>query len=465
MTRHVAVIGGGISGLAAALRLSESGVAVTIVEQADRLGGKLHTRADGVELGAEQFLMRDPAWGPSGAMRLVSALKLEHLLEHPIAGGAGLWVAGALRPLPTGTVMGVPGPDTDLVGVATLSQGDVDRGAPVLAPREDRAVGDVVRERLGDEVVTHLVDPLLGGVYAGSADGLSLAATMPALHRFLGREHTLRAAVQRAAGTSRAHQPGTPVFGTLRGGLGTLVQAARAELERRGVEIHLGMPVRELVRTADGWTLTVGAATDDAPRAARPWRLDADAVVLAVPARPAARLLAPTAPEAAEHLGVLEYANVGLVTLTLPGVDLPALSGFLVPADQGLTIKAATFFSTKWEHHRRSDGSVLLRASVGRHGDHAVLQRPDAEIVATVRADLSAVLGTSLPEPAAATVTRWGGALPQYAPGHVERVANAREALAELPLVLVGAAFDGVGIPACVNSAELAADLLLRGWE
>jgi oxygen-dependent protoporphyrinogen oxidase len=484
VSRHVVVVGGGISGLAAALRLADSGVNVTLVEQSDRLGGKIRTGPAGVEAGAEQFLMRDPAGGPSAAVRLINALGLDNRLVHPVVGAAGLWIDGALRPLPTGTVVGVPGPSTVLDGVAHPAEHDVDRGAPVLAPGSDRAVGAVVRERLGDEVVEHLVDPLLGGVYAGRADQLSLAATMPGLYRKLGVEHTLRDAVAAAAADSRAHQgsPG-PIFGTLAGGLDQLIQALADALAQRGVAVHLGNPVRAVRRTAEGWSVQVGAAAADAAGDAAPWGLEADGLVLACPARPAARLLQEMAPAVAELVGVLDYASVGLVTLTLPAVELPELSGFLVPADQGLTIKAATFFSTKWAHHRRADGTVVLRASIGRYGDSMVLQRPDPDLIDLVRRDLGTVLGAGLPAHIAAAVTRWGGGLPQYAPGHVDRVVQARELLADTSLAqssvarpsvarrsvarpsvaLAGAAFDGVGLPACIASAERAADLLLEG--
>ncbi|GAA1385456.1 protoporphyrinogen oxidase [Catellatospora chokoriensis] len=462
-SEHTVVVGGGIAGLAAALRLSGAGGRVTLVEQSARLGGRISTRPDGVDTGAEQFLMRDPAGGPSGAKRLVDELGLGDRLVHPAIAGAGLWLDGRLRPLPGGTVLGVPGPQAALDGIATLDDHDADRGVPVLPAGEDRSVGALVRERLGGEVVTHLVDPLLGGVYAGSADGLSLAATVPALHRLLGTEHTLRGAVALTTAASRAHQPGSPVFGTLRGGLGTLIAAAAAELARRGVRVLTGVPVRRLERHGAGWVLSVGAAAPDAPESVRAQRIECDAVVLACPARPASRLLHDVSPDAAALVGALDYASVGLVTLELAGVELPALTGFLVPADQGLTIKAATFFSSKWAHHARPDGRVLLRASVGRYGEQAALQRPDAELVRTVLAELGTVLGTTLPAPVAAEVTRWGGGLPQYAPGHVDRVAQARTLLADLPLALAGAAFDGVGIPACVTSAEQAADRILEG--
>jgi oxygen-dependent protoporphyrinogen oxidase len=191
--------------------------------------------------------------------------------------------------------------------------------------------------------------------------------------------------------------------------------------------------------------------------------LVADAVVVAVPGPPAARLLAGLDEAAAAAVGALDYASVVLVSLAWPpGTTLPPLSGFLVPATEGFAVKAATFFSTKWPHLAGADRPVLVRASLGRHGDVATLQRPDAELVATVRQELAAILDRALPEPVAEAVTRWGGGLPQYAVGHVERAATARAGLAAT-VALAGAAYDGVGIAACVRSGEEAAKAVWRG--
>ncbi|MET8908588.1 protoporphyrinogen oxidase [Micromonospora sp. NPDC004551] len=456
---RVAIVGGGITGLAAAVRLRDrapAGTEITVYEQSDRLGGKLRTGelAGGpVEFGAESFLMRDPAGGESAVVTLVRRLGLAGAIVHPTVGQAALLVDGGLRPVPGGTLVGVPG---DLDKVAAVARpaaaADRDGGGPLLPPDADVSVGALVRDRLGDEVVDRLVDPMLGGVYAGRADDLSLVTTMPALARAARVEHTLVGAV-RAAQAAAPRAPGAPVFGTLAGGLTTLVEAAA---RASGATIRRDAAVRELHRTATGWRLVVGPTRD-------PEFVEADAVLLAVPARPASRLLAGPAPEVAGTVGGLDYASVALVTMALPEPELPELSGFLVPATEGLLIKASTFFTTKWGHLRRPDGLALVRASVGRYGEETSLQLTDDDLVATVHRELSKVLGTPLPTPVARHVQRWGGALPQYTPGHLGRVAAARTALrATHPtLVLAGAGYDGVGIPVCVRSGEAAAEEII----
>ncbi|MER7440821.1 protoporphyrinogen oxidase [Micromonospora avicenniae] len=456
---RVAVIGGGIAGLAAAVRLRDSapeGTEITVYEQSGTLGGKLRTgelAGQPVEFGAESFLMRDPAGGESAAVALVRRLGLAERIVHPTVGHAALVVDGGLRPVPGGTLVGVPG---DLAKVSAVAKPDAaadrDEGRPLLGPGEDVSVGSLVRARYGDEVVDRLVDPMLGGVYAGRADDLSLVTTMPALARAAQVEHTLVGAV-RAAQAAAPRVPGAPVFGSLVGGLGTLVAAAARE---SGATIRQDATVRELHPASSGWRLTVGPTRD-------PEHVEVDAVVLAVPARPAARLLAGPAPELAGVVGQLDYASVALVTLALPQPRLPELSGLLVPGTEGLLIKASTFFTTKWGHLRRPDGLALVRASVGRYGEEAQLQRPDEDLAATVHRELSAVLGTPLPAPIDGHVQRWGGALPQYAPGHTGRVAAVRAALrANHPtLALAGAGYDGVGIPVCVRSGATAADEII----
>jgi protoporphyrinogen/coproporphyrinogen III oxidase len=438
----IAVIGGGIAGLAAALRIRDAlgeKARITVVDQADRLGGKLRTRFFGggyAEAGAETFVTSDPS-----AVRLAERVGLGDALRHPEPVPAALAIGGELRPVPRGTLMGIPADPAGVADLAPVADADHDDGRPLLAPGADVSVGSLVRARLGDLVLDRLVDPLLGGVYAGRGDDLSLAVTLPALAAAGRTEHTLAAAV-RAALAARSSNGG-PVFATIEGGMSRLVDAVAAGAH---AELRLGVAVRSLRRNGSRWLVGDG--------------LEVDGVVLAVPARPAARLLDAEAPGAAREIGLLDYASVALVTLAVRGATLPELSGFLVPASAGYAVKALTIFTTKWRHHARPDGLAVLRASVGRYRDVAALHRSDDDLAALVHTELGELLGRPLPAPERTDVTRWGGALPQYAPGHLDRVARARTALGP-GIALAGAAYDGVGIPACVRSGWAAADRLL----
>jgi protoporphyrinogen/coproporphyrinogen III oxidase len=449
---RVVVVGGGVAGLSAALRLHDllgERVAVTVLEQAGRAGGKLWTgelAGQRVERGAETFLLRDPQGEPNAALRLVERLDLTGALVHPVGVPSAIAVGGDLVPMPPGTLMGVPTGPGPVGAVARAEDHDSDSGAPVLGADQDVSVGALVRSRFGDQVVDRLVEPLLGGVYAGRADGLSLAVTIPALARHARHEHTLAAAV-RAALADRAPTQG-PVFGALDGGLGRLVDALVAALPAGTV--RTGVTVRELAQTPSGWRLVTGPTI-------APELVEADAVVLALPAHPAARLLGGVVPAAAAEVGALDYASVGLVGMALPDTVLPKLAGFLVPASEGRSVKAMTNFTIKWG--RDSAGVTLLRGSVGRAGEAAALQRDDSELAELVHREIGELLGTPLPAPLDWQVTRWGGGLPQYGPGHLDRMARVRAAL-PAGLALAGAGYDGVGIPACVGSGEAAAALL-----
>lgn len=251
------------------------------------------------------------------------------------------------------------------------------------------------------------------------------------------------------------------MFTTLTGGLGTLAPRLAAA---SGADVRTGVTVRELARTPAGWRLTTGSAH-------APAQIAADAVVLAVPAAPASRLLAgvPGASAAATALAGIRYASMAIVTLAYPvGAfpQLPAISGYLVPAVDGRAVKAVTFSSVKWPHVGQGTGLLFARCSLGRTGEEALLQTDDGELVRTAAAELATATGVTGP-PAGTRVTRWGGALPQYDVGHLTRVAQVRAAVAGLPgLAVCGAAYDGVGIPACVATAAAAASQItgyLRG--
>ncbi len=463
---HVVVVGGGIAGLAAAHRLLAGGARVTLLEASERLGGKLlagDIAGVPVDLGAESMLARRPE-----AVELARAVGLADRLQPPGTATASLWTRGALRPMPKGHVMGVPGDLGPLAASGVLSPEGLarieeDRTLPTTEAGTDVGVGEYVAARLGREVVDRLVEPLLGGVYAGDAYRISMRAAVPQLFEAARRGGSLiegvRAIQERAAAAVPEGPAATgpaPVFMGIAGGIGTLPGAVADAVRRSGGEILLRTPVHELRWTgADGWHVRAGERT-----------LTADAVVLAAPAAAAARLLHAGCPAAAGELAAVEYASMALVTMAFRRADLttvPGGSGFLVPPVDGHRIKASTFAGHKWNWIAEADPDLfVLRTSLGRYGDEADLARDDGELVKLSLADLGEAVGLAA-RPVATTVTRWDGGLPQYTVGHVDRVARIRAAVAGLPgpLRVCGALYDGVGIPACVGSARRAADEVL----
>ena len=440
---RVVVVGGGIAGAAAAWYLRDH--TVTVIDGASQIGGKLRTTdvaGLAVDEGAEQLLVRRPE-----AVALAREVGLGEDLVHPQTSSAAVWARGRLRPLPPRTLLGVPSSARTMSGVLApweVARVAMDRVLPGTAPVEDVSVAAFVGHRVGSAVVERLVEPLLGGVYAGRADLLSLFATMPQLPRVDG---SLTAAVRTALPAASDE----PVFATVRGGLQRLVDAV---IERSRALVVTDRLVRRIERTSSGWRVVHGATVDEQV-------IDADAVVLAVPAHPASRLLADCAPVAASELAAIDYASVALVTLAYPAASMPSLngSGYLVPALPGRSVKGVTFTSSKWAHLQ---GDVtVVRASIGRYGDVEELQRDDADLVAAVRRELADTVGL-LAEPVATRVSRWGGGLPQYTVGHLDRVQRIRAAVSSVHgLAVCGAAYDGIGVPACIASARRAVDALL----
>ena len=428
MTIHV--VGGGIAGLSAAWFLERRGFEVELHEADDRLGGKIRTgdvEGRPVELGPDAFLAR-----VHDAIELCRALGLGDELIAPATGSAHLLLGGRLRPLPEGLVLGVP---SDVVAVArsgVISNLGLLRAAaepflPGRPLRRDASVGAVVRNRFGPEVFEKLVDPLVSGINAGRADELSIDATTPQLSALARRERSLLVAARRAR---KAAPAGGPVFLTVRSGLQRLVDALAGEL--RG-KVHLGSPVTSL---AD---------------------LGGDGVVIATPAFAAADLLEGAA---ADELADIPYASVALTVLTYPiGAVRRHLdgSGFLVPRSEGRLMTACSWGSSKWPHWAGPD-RVVLRVSAGRSDDERALELDDAELGARLHGEVAEVLNIT-GEPDQVIVTRWPRSFPQYAVGHLDRVARIEAALPP-NVALAGAALRGVGIPACIASGRAAADRL-----
>ena len=454
MSRLV-VVGAGITGLAAAFewRRRRPEDEIVVLEAGNRIGGKLHRielAGHWYDTGPEAMLARVPE-----ALALVEALGLGHRLVAPATTQASVVLSDGRHALPAGTVLGVPATADGLEGLLT-AEGVVrvraEADLPLLRLDGDVSVGSLLRERLGDEVVDRLVEPLLGGVYAGRSDELSLRATMPGLAAQLPAAGSVRAAAEAArnAGVRSRGDADGPVFATVADGIGSLPEALVAASR---ADVRLRTPAHGLRRTATGLELSIGPV-------AAPELLTADAVVVTAPAPKAARLLAQAVPGAVEPLRGIPYASMAVVAMAFPQQDVDAGSGLLVPPVAGRLVKGVTVSSAKWPH--LADGPVLVRSSVGRYRDEEQLQRDDEELTAAVVADVADLLHLARPEPLETRLVRWGGGLPQYLVGHRDRVAAVRAAVAAVPgLAIAGAAFDGVGVPACIRDAYRAVETLL----
>lgn len=454
----VVVVGGGITGLTAARDLVLAGASVTLVEP-DHLGGKLRTTPFGgtvLDEAADAFLARVPE-----GVDLCRELGLEGDLVSPAARRAYVWSRGELRLLPQAQVLGVPTDLDELAasGIVTaegLERARQDLREPLVAPRDDVSIGELMRARLGDEVAERLVDPLVGGINAGDTDQLSLAATVPQLDA-AARSGAMSLIEACRAQRASVADPEAPIFFAPRAGMGALAEAVAADASDRGLTIVPGRAVG-LERERRHWRVAL-----DGGRA-----VQADGVVITTPAHTAAGLVQPHATRAGILLAAIPYASVAMVSIA---VDAGAIereldgSGYLVPRVEGRTITACSWATSKWPHLR--DGStVLLRASVGRDGDDRARSMSDAALVEAVLADLEDTMALR-GEPREMRVTRWPSSFPQYRPGHLDRVALIEADLASaLPSVVVtGAALKGLGVPACIRQGRAAAARVLRALD
>ena len=384
------------------------------------------------------------------AVELCRELGLGDSLTQPAIGRAKVYVDGDLRFLPGDAVLGVPMyptslGDTGLLTTAGAAQAAAETSNDAPPPEGDVAIGPFLAEHYGDELVDRIVGPLIGGINAGDVDHLSLEAVTPQLAAAAADGGSLSLALRRR----QAAAPTTgPVFHALLDGTGSLIDALRDALVDAGVTVRLGVSVTEL-STGDGGSTRVELADGSS--------LDADAVVLATPAPAAATALAGLSPDTATLLAEIDHSSVVLVTFAFRLGDVPGeldASGFLVPRTEGLLMTAASWGSSKWAHW--NDGRhVILRVSAGRAGDERQGELDDDALVRALLGDLHTTMGITA-APTGTRVSRYPNGFAQYEVGHLDRVAAVDAALArDCPSVVVaGAAYRGVGIPACIRQGR-----------
>lgn len=450
--QRVLVIGGGITGLAAAVGLCDhacgetTGGAVVLSEAEPRLGGNIRSSdfagVPTVDEGPDAFLTRGgEVFGFAARVGITDFVA-------PAAASAAVWFprgSNYLHPIPGGLVLGVPAALRPMVASSLLSwRGKLRAGLEPFLPQTPLApdaLGPYMRARLGSEVHERLIDALIGSIYASDTDHSSLEA-VPQVSALAKSHRSLLIAARKM----RANSPppsGEPIFSAPRAGMQALVDGAAAAIVTAGGQIRLGHSISEIT-----------------PSGAAGWLVDGerfDHVVIAVPAARAAPLIRTAAPEAATLLAGSRHASVTMVTMAIPVDQWPArlknMSGYLVPKPVQNTVTAASFGSQKWAHWAHPDGHQILRISLGRSGldlDHL----DDGQMLDFAVREVGQHLGITL-APTQSRVTRWVQAFPQYQPRHHEWVA-ATEKLLPRGLHLAGASYRGIGIPTCLRDADRA---------
>lgn len=475
-TKHIVVIGGGITGLTAAYELLKRysfkgrAIRLTLLEKKPALGGSIQTlRKDGfiIEKGPDSFLSRKPA-----AVRLCTELGLEQewVGVNPAAARSFLYQRGRLHPMPEGLALGIPTKVRPFVSTPLLSPLGKARAAfDFLLPKrhagEDESLGALITRRLGREVADRLVGPILAGIYAGDVHQLSTSATFPLLQQLESRHRSIILGMLASRKQPQAQASGPSLlpaalqrsmFLSLRTGLYTLVERLAETLRRQGAILAAGLSVTTMTRTGEGYTLRLSDGS----------RLQADGVILAVPAERALLLLQGASERLTEHLAHIPSASVANVVLAFdrqPFAKPLQGSGFVVPRGEGLQVTACTWASEKWQHTAPA-GMALIRAYVGHAADQSHEFLSDKELASRVTADLRRMMGDFIAEPLFTEVTRHKDAMSQYLPGHLDRLRELEDELREsFPgLIATGRSYRGVGIPDCIAQGEQAAQRLFE---
>jgi protoporphyrinogen/coproporphyrinogen III oxidase len=451
---HIAIVGGGITGLAAALRVLQraSSAEVTLFEKAERLGGEIQTeRVDGyvIETGSDSFLTRK-----ARGVGLCNELGLAGRLVARQAQHAGTFVrhGGALHPLPEGFTGMIPThidslTDSELLSASGRGALADERSMPVPSDPGEESIAAFVTRRFGREVYERIVEPLMAGIYGGNGERLSLDATFPQL-RDLERRYgsVIRGLV---ASREQGVVAAAPPFVSFAGGMGELIEHLEARLREASIQTSVEVVALE-PRTGGGFVLVLsdGAIAE------------ADAVILATPAPSTARITRAFDRELSDLHAAIAYGSSVTVNLAFRERDLPqpvAGYGFVVPRVEGSDVVAVTVASNKWPG-RATEGHALFRVFLRAHDGGDITGRTDDALVDAARRELNGSFGVFV-APVLVRVGRWPVAVPHYTLGHTGRVALIRKRLtSHRGLFVAGAAYTGVGIPDCIASGEAAAD-------
>lgn len=489
-TQKIVILGGGISGLTAAYYVkkiaseNQISVNITLIEKENRLGGKLQTvKRDGftIEKGPDAFLSRKPA-----ILELTRLLDIEDQLvaTNPEAGITRILHKGKLHQMPMGFVLGIPTQITPFIKTGLISpigkmRALFDLVIPARQDQQDESLGHFIERRLGKEVLEHITEPLLAGIYAGDTRSLSLTATFPQFQQMeqqhgslikgmIGGKSKNTAMTTRPTSKSTTAVPTTALTNTktdtkpavaipksmflsYKGGLSYLIE----QLEQNLKSIHfiMGQRVHSLQKLDQKYNLTLSNGE----------QIEADQVISTVPAFEAARIF--THMTNMEHLQHIHYVSVANIALAYPYSVLKESlrsPGFLVPRKEGKMITACTISSIKWNHTAPKD-QVLLRVYIGRAGAEEWVQMTDDQLVDAARQDLKELLGIEA-TPQMIEISRCTQSMPQYPLGHREQMDSLRTQLAlQMPGVwLCGGGYDGVGIPDCIAYAKKTAEQVIQ---
>ncbi len=471
--KKITIIGGGISGLAAAYEISRRNrsaghqVELELLEQAPEAGGKIITRRDGdflVEGGPDCFIIEKP-W----ALQLIREIGLENELLNTSSETSGTFVYDnrALHRLPEGVMMMVPTRPGPFLKSKLISwPGKIRMGLEVAIPRRkeegDETLASFVRRRLGREALDKLAEPLIDGIHAGNPENMSLLSTFP---RFLEMEKEYGSLIigmlmrQKKMKEMMKNRPPSPgpkrtFFISLKGGLGCLIDELVRVVGKENIKLK--QTVENISpKPGGGWLVKKEGAETAAPT---------DAVVLAAEAFNSARMLEVEMPRLADLLRGIPYVSSATVSLAYQRRDIPHpldSYGFIVPRIANRRIMAVTWSSIKWDH-RAPEGMVLMRAFVGGAQRPELAAVGDQEMMSLVREELNVIMGISSP-PKQHWIYRWPEGMPQYIIGHPDRLEAIDQIIDETRgLFLTGAGYRGIGIPDCINQARQAA---VQAWQ